>query len=339
VKGWFILKINWLEVSVTQKPAYLLCLLFPLITTLGLAEPDRHHWSIDNSLGLTYGHARELVYQYTGSKDLMSELVWPQEGLIYYGTSLQYNYGKRAFAGFYTTLSVRFGFSMQSGTITDKDWLGQDANGSYFLTHFSAHDAISEHTQWVDAAIGYGFMFSNSVVIRTGFSASLMNLHWIARDGYTQYGTNISEPYSPWSSSFPKVSIYGTGIAYWQNWLSLAPVLEILWQATDRLSLLAGSSLFILNSCSDQDDHYLRLYQFTEKMAGGFGLEPRLALTYQLVSNVSLGFDASWRYITGLRGNTTIMEIGSGIKDGPYADTAGADYSVGRAALYIRFSY
>jgi outer membrane protease len=269
----------------------------------------------------------------------MSELVWPQEGLIYYGTSLQYNYGKRAFAGFYTTLSVRFGFSMQSGTITDKDWLGQDANGSYFLTHFSAHDAISEHTQWVDAAIGYGFMFSNSVVIRTGFSASLMNLHWIARDGYTQYGTNISEPYSPWSSSFPKVSIYGTGIAYWQNWLSLAPVLEILWQATDRLSLLAGSSLFILNSCSDQDDHYLRLYQFTEKMAGGFGLEPRLALTYQLVSNVSLGFDASWRYITGLRGNTTIMEIGSGIKDGPYADTAGADYSVGRAALYIRFSY
>lgn len=323
----------------SKKPAYLLCLFIPLITTLGLAEPDRHHWSIDNSLGLTYGHARELVYQYTGSKDLMSELVWPQEGLIYYGTSLQYNYVKRAFAGFYTTLSVRFGFSMQSGTITDKDWLCPD--GSYFLTHFSAHDAISEHSQWVDAALGYGFMLSDSVVIRTGFSASLMNLHWIAQDGYIQYGPNTSNWSSniPWSSSFPKIPIYGTGIAYWQNWLSLAPVLEVLWQATDRLSLLAGSSLFILNSCSDQDDHYLRLYQFTEKMAGGFGLEPRLALTYQLVSNVSLGFDASWRYITGLRGNTTIMEIGSGIKDGPYADTAGADYSVGRAALYIRFSY
>ncbi|HON13696.1 MAG TPA: omptin family outer membrane protease [Treponema sp.] len=321
----------------SKKPAYLLCLFIPLITTLGLAEPDRHHWSIDNSLGLTYGHARELVYQDTGSKDLMSELVWPQEGLLFYGTSIQYNYGKSAFAGFYTTLSVRFGFSMQSGTITDKDWLCPD--GSYFLTHFSAHDAISEHSQWVDAALGYGFILSDSVVIRTGFSASLMNLHWIARDGYTQYGSNTSESYSPWSSSFPKIPIYGTGIAYWQNWLSLAPVLEVLWQATDRLSVLAGSSLFILNSCSDQDDHYFRLDQFTEKMAGGFGLEPRLALTYQLVSNISLGFDASWRYITGLRGNTTIMEIGSGITDGPYADTAGADYSVGRAALYIRFSY
>jgi outer membrane protease len=302
------------------------------------AEGFDHHWSIDTALGITYGQARELVYQKTGSKDLMSELVWPQEGLIYYGTSLHYNYGKEAFSGFYTNLGVRFGFYMQSGTITDKDWLNADANG-YFLTNFSAHDAISEHSQWVDASVGYGFTPFSKVIIRTGITASIMNLHWIARDGYTQYDPKNSDPPIPWSSSFPKVPVYGTGIGYWQNWVSIAPTLELLWQTTERLSLLAGVSLYGLNSCSDQDDHYLRLLQFTEKLAGGYGVEPKVSVAYQLTQNLSLGLTASWRFITGLRGNTTVMVIGSGTQDGPYADTAGAAYSVARGELFIRLSY
>jgi outer membrane protease len=133
--------------------------------------------------------------------------------------------------------------------------------------------------------------------------------------------------------------VYGTGIGYWQNWVSIAPTLELLWQTTERLSLLAGVSLYGLNSCSDQDDHYLRLLQFTEKLAGGYGVEPKVSVAYQLTQNLSLGLTASWRFITGLRGNTTVMVIGSGTQDGPYADTAGAAYSVARGELFIRLSY
>lgn len=316
-----------------------------LLTVFGLsqaaAEGNRHYWSIDNSLGVTLGYARELVYQYTGSKDLLSELVWPLEGLVYYGTALDYNYGALRNTGIYTNLAVRFGFYMPSGTITDKDWLNGDANG-YFLTNFSAHDAISENTQWVDATVGYGLPLADVLIIRAGLTGAIMNLHWTARDGYIQYGPNTGDDYDtfiPWDSSFPKVATYGTGMAYWQNWVSLAPVLEVLWQATPRLSLRGGTSIYILNSCSDQDDHYLRLLQFTEIMAGGLGFEPRLSAVYGLTNTLVLGFEASWRYISGLRGNTKIMEIGSGYSEGPYADIAGTDYSVARCAFTVSARY
>jgi outer membrane protease E len=327
-----------------KQPAYIFTflLLISLYPITVIAEQPRHHWSIENSLGFTYGHARELVYQYPGSPDLLSELVWPLEGLLYYGTSLTFSYGKSPMAGFYSTLGVRFGFFMQSGTITDKDWLNADTNG-YFLTNFSAHDAISEHSQWVDATIGYGFIVSDRFIIRTGLTASFMNLHWTARDGYIQYGSNTGQntsSYVPWSSSFPKVPVYGTGIAYWQNWVSIAPTLEVLWLVDNRLSLTAAASVYVLNSCNDQDDHYLRELplQFTEHVSGGFGIEPKLTVSYRLVSNISVGIEGTWRYITGLRGNTSTMEIGSGMTGGPYADLAGTDYSVGSCAVFVRFT-
>ncbi|MCA1950510.1 MAG: omptin family outer membrane protease, partial [Treponema sp.] len=280
-----------------------------------------------------------------GSKDLLSELVWPLEGLVYYGTVLHYNYGKRPYTGFYGNISVRFGFYMQSGTITDKDWLGKDANGNYFLTNFSAHEAMNEHSQWLDTTLGYGFSLTPSLIFRTGITASMMNLHWIARNGYTQYAQQDSNPPIPWSNDFPKVPFYGTGIGYWQNWVSIAPIVELRWQALPGLSLQAGTAVYVLNSCNDQDDHYYPdpdtglPRQFTEKMAGGIGIEPSLGVASVLGKNLSLGLEASWRFITGLRGSTTIMEIGSGDVLGPYADTAGADYSVARLALVLTAQY
>ncbi|WP_304226026.1 omptin family outer membrane protease [Gracilinema caldarium] len=324
-----------------RKALYLLVLLATLISALVSAEEKRYYWSIDNSIGVTYGHARELVYQYTGSKDLMSELVWPLEWLVYYGTALHYNYGNRPYTGFYGNISVRFGFYMQSGTITDKDWLNTDSNG-YFLTNFSAHEAISENSQWLDTTLGYGFSLTPTLIFRTGITASVMNLHWIARNGYTQYGPNTGNDattYILWSSSFPKVPVYGTGIGYWQNWVSLAPIVELRWQALPGLSLQVGTAVYFLNSCNDQDDHYLRLLQFTEKMAGGIGFEPSIGAATNLGANLSLGLEASWRFITGLRGSTTIMAIGDGSTAGPYADTAGVDYSVARLALILTAQY
>jgi len=330
-----------------RKALYLLVILATLISALISAEEKRYYWSIDNSVGITYGHARELVYQYTGSKDLLSELVWPLEGLVYYGTALHYNYGNRPYTGFYGNISVRFGFYMQSGTMTDKDWLNADANG-YFLTNFSAHEAISENSQWLDTTIGYGFSLTPSLILRTGITASVMNLHWIARNGYTQYGPNTGTDttvYIPWSSSFPKELVYGTGIGYWQNWVSIAPIVELRWQALPGLSLQTGTAVYLLNSCNDQDDHYYPdpntglPRQFTEKMAGGIGFEPTIGTTYNLGANLSLGLEVSWRFITGLRGNTTIMYIGPGYTYGPYADTAGADYSVARLALVLTAQY
>lgn len=312
-----------------------------VITGTVFTEENRYFWSIDTSVGFTYGHARELVYQYTGSKDLLSELVWPLEWLVYYGTALHYNYGKRPYTGFYGNLSVRFGLSMQSGTITDKDWLNYDTNG-YFLTNFSAHEAMSEHSQWLDASLGYGFSLTPSLILRTGITASVMNLHWIARNGYIQYGSNTGDDttsYIPWASSFSKEPVYGTGIGYWQNWVSLAPAAELRWDPIPGLSLQAGTAVYLLNSCSDQDDHYLRLAQFTEKMAGGIGVEPSLGVASVLGKNLSLGLEASWRFITDLRGSTTIMKIGSGDILGPYADTAGSDYSVARLALVLTARY
>lgn len=326
---------------IRRKALYLLVFLATLISGLISAEENRYYWSIDSSFGVTYGQARELVYQYTGSKDLMSELVWPLEGLVYYGTALNYSYGERPYTGFYGNISVRFGFYMQSGTITDKDWLNADANG-YFLTNFSAHEAISEHSQWIDASIGYGFSLTPSLIFRTGITASVMNLHWIARNGYIQYGSNTgndTSTYVPWSSSFPKEPIFGTGIAYWQNWLSIAPTAEMRWQALPELSLQVGAAVYLLNSCNDQDDHYFRMTQFTEKMAGGIGVEPSLGAAYSLGSNLSIGLEATWRFITGLRGNATIMEIGSGSTLGPYADTAGVDYSVAHLTLVLTAQY
>ncbi|MFQ3546904.1 MAG: omptin family outer membrane protease [Termitinemataceae bacterium] len=295
--------------------------------------------SVDTMAGLSWGRARELVFQYTGSPELMSELIWPLEGLAFWGSRLTLTYGKIANSGFYSHFSVRFGLTQQTGTMTDKDWMGSNGDGTYFLTHFSAHNAISEHSQWLDIALGYGLPLTETLVLRTSVEAAIMNLHWTARDGYTQYGPNGSNTtdFTSWSPTFPKEPIYGTGIGYWQSWVSVAPALDLLWVPTSPFTIRGGAAIFVLNACSDQDDHYLRLLQFTETMSGGFGFDLRCSIVYRFRRDLALGFETLWRSIIGLRGNTTIMEIGNGSTSGPYRDTSGADYSVIHGALYLSY--
>ena len=328
--------------------------LFVSLTLLGLplgnlsAQGVPKGLRVDSITGFLWGHAEELVYQETGSPTLLSQLVWPLEGLFYQGSKLSYVSDDFGRFGFFTDLSLKFGFPGLTGTVTDKDWMSP--NGSY-LTNYSAHDSHSEAALLVDFKLGYSFPLSRFLVLQPFLSYSSMDFRWTARDGFLQYGTydSGSNTYGPWDPSLPKTSVYGTGMAYEQRWSFLAFGLDLGWNFLPRWTLTAGLGFIPGAACWDQDDHFLRLLQFNENLYGGYGLEPQVRLVFGGSKRIDLSLSVSYRYIQGLRGDSYFQGIGIsgdtytmgsytyavGTVYGPIKDSAGVSYQAWDGAFTV----
>lgn len=304
---------------------------------------------IDSMTGILWGHAEELVYANTGSSSLLSQLVWPVEALFYQGSNLSYVSDDFGRFGFFTDLSVKFGFPGLTGTVTDKDWISPNNS---FLTNFSAHDSHSESALLVDFKLGYSFPLNRYLVIQPFLSYASMNFRWTARDGYLQYGPNTGSPTpytTPWSSSFPQVPVYGTGMAYQQIWSFLSFGLDLGWNFLPRWTLYAGMGFSPGAACWDQDDHFLRLLQFNENLSGGYGLEPQIRLVFAGSTRIDFSLSLSYRYIQGLRGDSYFQGIGvsgdtytigsytydMGTVYGPIKDSAGVSYQAWDGAFTV----
>jgi len=289
---------------------------------------------VESSFGVLLGESQELVYAYSGSTDILSRLDWEMMPLTYYGSTLMLKPADAAASGYVVNLGIKFGFPGNTGTIEDRDWRGT----SDALTHFSAHDCFTEQALLVDAALGYRLSLPYNLALTPLVKFSTMRFRWTARDGYTQYGPNINEPYVEWDSSFAKESIYGTGIAYEQNWILILSGLQLDWQVGRRGTLASGILISALLYCADQDDHILRLLQFNETMSGGFAYEPHFSFSYAFSGRTTFSAKTSHRNIQGLRGDTAIMKIGTGTDQGTDEDSAGVSYSVFDFTLSARIS-
>jgi outer membrane protease len=284
-------------------------------------------FSMETTLGFFYGQGEEIVYKDTDGTYL-SELLWDMKPLLYYGTALSVKVQIPSWpVSFYATPSVKIGIDGRSGSIEDRDWMDPDQD---FLTHYSKHDNYVYDSWFFDGDIGVsvplrpGKTFNPEISLFIRFS--YMELRWISRDGYIQYGANSSfiSPYIPWSDSFPKNKTFGPGIQYSQFWILVSPGLAADFPVLSFFTLNCSFTVTSFIWVAAEDLHLIKSEQYLDYPRGGMALEPEIQALFFLNRRCSLSLRASWRYIRGTMGNSWKKAIGG--KTYSPAGSAGAGF-------------
>jgi outer membrane protease len=301
--------------------------MFPSPLKAEESEKKLLAFSVETTLGFFYGQGEEIVYKDTDGTYL-SELLWDMKPLLYYGSALSLEVQIPAWpVSFYAAPSVKIGIDGRSGFIEDRDWL--DTNND-FLTHYSKHDSFIYSSWFFDADIGVslplrpGRTFNPVVSVFNRFS--YMELKWISRDGYTQYGANFSfsPPYDSWSDSFSKIEVSGPGIQYSQFWVLVSQGFAADFPILSFLTLNCSFTITPLIWAAAEDLHLVKNEQYLDYPQGGLALEPEIQALFFPNRRCSLSLRVSWRYITGAVGDSWVKAISG--KNYEKTGAAGAGY-------------
>ncbi|WP_232616799.1 omptin family outer membrane protease [Treponema primitia] len=291
--------------------------------------------SLSTGTGVLLGQSEEIVYKYSKKDDKLSQLNWDLNPLVYLGSALSFSRADPlAGLGVAADLSVKFGLPILSGTMEDRDWHDSSVSTSYDdprLTNFSSHDAYIQGAMLLDVSGGISIPIAAEVVIKAMLSVSYMRFSWIAQDGYLEY----------MQDGWDKKYLQGTGITYDQNWLILSPELGLFWPFHQVLTLDFRFFISPLIFASNTDTHINKNVQYSDIIQGGLYLEPYLDLSFSSNQNLSLVLHGSWRYITGTRGDTYLLMIGSSsnlFQKNPDGIRAGASYSAFDLGLSLKFA-
>ncbi|MDR2073269.1 MAG: omptin family outer membrane protease [Spirochaetaceae bacterium] len=292
--------------------------------------------------GVFYGTLYEIVYKDATTKNYLSELRWEQKPLWYLGFDVFL--GPRdplQTWGFFLGSSFKAAIPMGTGLVEDRDWLSPlnppSAAGS--LTHFSQHDNNTLGAFFVTFNTGFSVPLWKIFFLQLPISFGYQFIKMEARDGYTQYGNNLSEsgPYDSWNPSWPKDSFSGAGIRYSQHWFTLSPGL-VLGMNLTRFTLSVSCKLSPFVASISIDDHLVRKIVFTDVMAGGLYLEPALSASFIFNSRLRAGAAFSYCFIRGTRGDEFIDYYGSinaGKTDGVASDCAGAGMELFEGSVFF----
>jgi outer membrane protease len=308
------------------------CFLFGQNNTTFPIGKTPYTISLESGLGVLLGQSEEIVYKYSDKDkdDYLSELLWDLKPMMYFGTTLNLSRTNPLDGlGAVADLSVKFGLPILSGTMEDRDWYDRPYSSGYDdprLSNFSSHDAYIQGAILVDFSIGLSIPIG-SVALKPLVSLSFMRFSWIARNGYTEYGRDAWE----------KKYMQGTGISYDQNWLILSPGIGLIWPVLPVMRLEMDLFISPLIFYSDMDIHLTTKTEYHDAMQCGFYLEPSLDFVFFPGRNLSLVVHGSWRHITGLRGDTEAITIGSsGGIPGTSVGQAGAAYSAFDLGLILK---
>jgi outer membrane protease len=263
--------------------------------------------STETKFGLLYGEGEEIVYGAPSGAAYLSQLLWDMKPLFYFGAGVSLAVKNPSWpVGLYTGLSVKAGFPGTSGSMEDRDWLDDD---NQYLTNFSTHTNNTISALFLDYDLGVSIpirLKGTYTMDLTVFGRlSWMNLEWLARDGYTQYGSHTtgSTDYGPWDPSLPKNAHSGPAIRYRQTWLMVAPGVTLDFPVLNLFSIGVSFTVSPLIWASAEDFHLIRNLQFNDYPRWGISLEPRLEFVYSPGDRLALSLYASYRYISGARGD------------------------------------
>ena len=286
--------------------------------------------------GMLYGDSFEIVYR--TSSILVSELTWNLKPLFYMGSFLEFSRkNPTEKLGFYSKLSLKFGFPSKTGYMEDRDWLTAD----YGLSHFSKHDNYTNSAVLLDFTAGLSIPLFSKLVITPYLGFNYMMYKWTARDGYTQYGSYISDNiYNPWDESLPKTNCYGPVVSYTQDWFIFSFGVSAVFPFLERFAVEADflfSPLIIVNAL---DDHYIQSpggVQFHDEVYGGYMLQPSLGFTFKLTPKMQLNLNGQYRYIHNSRGYSYKYFNSTGTFS--TASLAGAGYQVWDIGVIFGYTF
>jgi outer membrane protease len=320
-----------------------LCLFFAVPCFPDTEEPGSGNLfslSAEAIFGVLYGEGQEIVYK-DAKGNYLSELLWDMKPLFYVGATLSLKLRPSWPVGFYTTLSAKSGIPGPSGDTEDRDWLDSDHD---YLTHYSKHDNYTNSALFLDGDLGI------SIPLRPGKSfnpavsvfgrVSYMKLEWSSRDGYTQYGPNgtMLPPFDEWEDSFPKKESSGPAIQYSQTWFFISPGLAADFPVSRFLSLSCSFTItpFLWAVAEDEHKNTAKQVRYKDYPQGGLGMEPKAWAVFFPASRFSLSLQASYRYISGSKGDTWRKTPNSPyIQDG----TGGAGFHALDAGISVKVNF
>jgi outer membrane protease len=277
------------------------------------SEKKLFSFSVETTLGFFYGQGEEIVYKDTDGTYL-SELLWDMKPLLYYGTALSVKVQIPSWpVSFYAVPSVKIGVDGRSGFVQDRDWMDTSHDD---LTHYSEHDTYIYDSWFFDGDLGVSIPLRPGKTFNPELSLfgrfSYMELRWISRDGYIQYGPNYNRtgpPYVVWDDSFSKIETPGPGIQYSQFWILVSPGFAADFPILSFFTLNCSFTITPLIWAAAEDLHLIKNMEFLDYPKGGLALEPEIQALFFLNRRCSLSLRASWRYITGATGDSWMKTL------------------------------
>ncbi|MDR0400221.1 MAG: omptin family outer membrane protease [Treponema sp.] len=296
--------------------SFFVCLAFRF--SLPAEDLFPYTFSIAPQFGIFYGRGEEQVFKGEESNGLLSQLLWDLKPLYYGGVKTEFaRKNPMGGFGFFGSLSLKFGFPAESGSMEDRDW--QDAAGK--LTNYSRHDAFTNGSVILDLAAGPSIPIGANFALRPSLGISYTRFSWVAQNGYIRYGEKENGDYQPLKDFDLPQPISGTVVSYSQDWTYM-PIGLSLWIRPDRV--FSGALWFyggpVLKFVGRDDHHFLNNTnargQYWDEIIGGYSLEPGGEFRFSPVERVSLRLTCSWlRIAANPRGKYFARYTGAGNKE------------------------
>lgn len=261
-------------------------------------------------IGAGYGSTHELVLQ---DQRTVSDLAWDQHWSPKIGLDMDMRIWNFFLEGRYTgAVPTRCGY------LQDYDYLLPDSDA---ISLYSKHDAYLDKDMSASARLGYMVRLQHNYQLVPFIGYTYRNRKWTAQDGYLQYPT---DPSTPWTGDEPKRNVKGTGISYEQSIHILSIGMEniILWDS--RFIFGAVLEFYPIVCVDSLDSHFLRSKQFYDEMRTGFGGKASgwMILT-PFSDDKDIGFKFTVAYEAFMsRGTTSSNSIG--VTDSPFIKTPSA---------------
>jgi outer membrane protease len=295
------------------------------------------------TIGFFYGQSEEIVYK-DSSNTYLSELLWDMKPLVHFGADMSFELQIPSWpVGLYADLSVKKGISGFSGFMEDRDWMHPTED---YLTHYSRHNSYTYDSWFFDGDLGVSIPLRRGKTFNPALSVfcrfSCMEMKFVSRDGYTQYGPNntpIPDDTISWEDSFPKIDSPGEGIRYSQSWIIVSPGIAASFPLSRFFTLDCSFTITPLVFVNTEDLHLSKNMQYIDKPQGGLALEPEIRAFFFLNSSYSLSLRVSWRYMTGARGNSWIKNMDPDSPDSGKVTFGGTSGGAGFNALNTGLSF
>ncbi len=254
-----------------------------------------HVWSLSlsNFGGFENGYIGEYVFAIQGDNSLyeLSRLTWDIDSVYTMGASVGFQTPKKGWGLFQFDAELQVFFPQKSGFLQDYDFL----NGDGILTHYSKHknqiDGVSISCMSIYRALDWlGLSFG----VKTGI------LSFIGSNGYSQYPSESSAPYTPWHDNITPYFFSGKVITYQITSFNFYLGINLHFLVGNRVSISAQSLISPYSYFLCVDNHILTSVVYIDsvssifstyenKIYGGFIITPNteIGITLQHLKTIN----------------------------------------------------
>jgi outer membrane protease len=194
--------------------------------------------------------------------------------------------------------------------VQDTDW---DTNGEKYSYGRSTVSTLS--AMEFDGRLGVILPIKNRYAIEVGGEVWYSRYVTVAHDGWIQH-----VPYGePWNDSAEREPLYGTSISYIQEWIVIAPAIGFrINMDKSQWGIRVAVSPGIWGNHIDHhyfrklesEDHNQRYIMYEDKTRGYLYYHVEADYIWTVTASLDAGLVASYRNISGSRGDTQIKTTG-----------------------------